>query len=77
MTKKENCNKLGLFCKHVVITYVIHKIENGYLYLSCNCYDANDTHTYHKLKIRKDKQQKGYILFKDKKLYLSEFVNVQ
>ena len=77
MTKKENCNKLGLFCKRVVITYIVHKIETGYVYLSCNCYDTNDTHTYHKLKIIKYKHQIGYILFKDKKLYLSEFLNVQ
>lgn len=77
MTKKENCNKLGLFCKRVVITYVIHKIEDNYVYLSCNCYDTNDTHTYHKLKIRKDNQQNEYVIFKRKKLYLSEFLNVQ
>lgn len=80
MTKKENCNNnLGMFCKRVVITYVIHKIESDYVYLSYNYYDDNnnDVHTYHKLKIRIDKQQKKYILFKGKKIYFTDFVNVQ
>lgn len=78
MTKKEYCNnKLGLLCKRVVITYIVHNIEDGYVYLSCNSYGITDTHTYHKLKMRKDTQQKEYILFKRNKLYLSEFVDVQ